>query len=61
MLADDIEYKLPDGDADTRTTFKGIDAVKEHWSTYLASSGNTAITITLYLQIGSIYFQYLSR
>lgn len=40
MLADNVVFKLPDGDNDTRTTFEGLKAVKEFWNNYQRNSGN---------------------
>jgi heme-degrading monooxygenase HmoA len=40
FLANDIEFKLPDGDTDSRTVFKGIENVKDFWNNYVKNSGN---------------------
>lgn len=39
-LAEDVVFKLPDGDTDTRTSIKGLDKVKEFWKSYQEKSGN---------------------
>lgn len=51
LLADDVVYKLPDGDSDTRTTFKGLDAVKAHWANYQQNSGNDKIVIKDFVHV----------
>lgn len=40
MLADDVQFKLPNGDSDSRTVFSGIDEVKAFWKNYVRKSGN---------------------
>lgn len=40
FLANDIEFKLPDGDVDSRTAIKGIENVKDFWDNYVENSGN---------------------
>jgi len=40
MLAEDVQFKLPDGDSDSRTVFTGIEEVKTFWKSYVQKSGN---------------------
>ncbi len=46
MLADDVEYYFPDGDAGTRTTLTGKEAVVNWWKNWVESSGIESMTIT---------------
>jgi len=46
MLSDDIEYYLPDGDADTRTSLIGKDAVMGFWNSYKENSGTDKMVAT---------------
>lgn len=46
MLADDVEYYLPDGGPTTRTGLKGKEAVMAFWNAYEAKSGNSKIVST---------------
>lgn len=43
MLADDVEWYLPDGGPATRTAFKGKKAVMAFWNAYVEKSGNSKI------------------
>ena len=51
FLSDNVEFKLPDGDTDTRTTFKGLDNVKEYWNTYPQNSGNTSTVLKNFVHV----------
>lgn len=46
MLADDVEYYFPDGDAGTRTVLTGKSEVVNWWKNWAASSGIESMTIT---------------
>lgn len=46
MLADDVEYYFPDGDAGTRTTLTGKTAVLDWWKNWRDTSGITSMTFT---------------
>lgn len=49
-LANNVVFKLPDGDAD-RTTFEGIDNVKGYWNSYVEKSGNDKTTLSNFVHI----------
>lgn len=40
LLSNDVVFKLPEGDGDTRTVYKGLDQVKKFWNSYEEKSGN---------------------
>lgn len=40
MLADDVQFKLPEGEGGSRTVFTGIEEVKAFWKSYVQKSGN---------------------
>ncbi len=40
FLSEDVVFRMPDGDKDTRTSFTGIDQVKNFWNNYEQVSGN---------------------
>lgn len=46
MLADDVEYYFPDGDADTRTVLKGKDQVLSFWKKWKDTTGIDKMTFT---------------
>lgn len=46
MLADDIEYYFPDGDAGTRTVLSGKTAVLDWWNNWETTSGITSMTFS---------------
>ncbi|MDX1587182.1 MAG: hypothetical protein R3222_10565 [Balneolaceae bacterium] len=46
MLADDIEYYFPDGDAGTRTVLTGKSAVLDWWNNWQANSGIQSMTFS---------------
>ncbi len=46
FLADDVIFKMPDGDTDTRTVFNGIAQVKDFWNNYEKNSGNDKASFT---------------
>ena len=50
-LANDVVFKLPDGDTDTRTTYRGLDQVKEFWDHYVEKSGNDKSAFTDFVHI----------
>lgn len=51
MLATDVVFKLPNGDAETRTTYTGIKAIKAFWDTYVEQSGNDRTTFTDFVHV----------
>lgn len=51
MLSDDVVFKLPDGDSDTRTTFTGLEDVKAFWNTYQQRSGNQKAIFTDFVHL----------
>ncbi|TNE56474.1 MAG: hypothetical protein EP344_12375 [Bacteroidetes bacterium] len=51
LLSDDVVFKMPDGDTDTRTTFNGLDQVKEFWNNYQQRSGNDKVTFKDFVHI----------
>ena len=51
FLAEDVEFKLPDGDTDSRTVFKGKKAVMAFWNNYEANSGNDRTTFSQFVHI----------
>lgn len=46
MMADDMEFYLPDGDEGTRTALIGKKANMEFWNSYQEKSGNDKMVIT---------------
>lgn len=46
MLADDVEYYFPDGDADTRTILKGKEEVVDWWKNWKETSGIEKMTFS---------------
>lgn len=46
MLSEDVEYYLPDGGPETRTSLIGKKAVMEFWNAYEEKSGNTKIVMS---------------
>ena len=40
MLAENVVFRLPDGDTGTRTSFNGLDEVRNFWNNYQVNSGN---------------------
>lgn len=46
MLADDVQYFFPDGDAGTRTTLVGKEQVVEWWKDWKQNSGIQKMTFT---------------
>lgn len=46
MLADDVEYYFPDGDAETRTVLTGKDEVLNWWKTWKQNSGIEEMSFT---------------
>lgn len=46
MLADDVEYYFPDGDAGTRTVLTGKSAVLDWWNNWETNSGITSMTFS---------------
>ncbi len=51
MMADDIEYYFPDGDAETRSKLIGKSEVMEFWNGYQEKSGNNKMTFTDYVHV----------
>ncbi len=51
FLADDVELQMPDGDRGSRTTYKGLDAVKRHWNSYVERSGNDRLSLTKFVHV----------
>ena len=51
FLADNVEFKLPDGDSDTRTIYKGLDNVMKFWDNYVVESGNNQEEFTDFVHI----------
>ena len=51
FLADDVELHMPDGDRGSRTSFKGLDAVKMHWESYVERSGNDRASFTKFVHV----------
>ncbi len=46
MMADDVQYFFPDGDAGTRTVLKGKEEVLEWWKNWKETSGINKTTFT---------------
>lgn len=46
LLADDVEYYFPDGDADTRTILKGKQAVLDWWKNWKETTGIDTMKFT---------------
>ncbi|NJW52836.1 hypothetical protein HC175_07880 [Salinimicrobium sp. CDJ15-91] len=46
MLADDVEYYFPDGDADTRTILSGKEEVVKWWKDWKKNSGIEKMSFT---------------
>lgn len=51
FLADNVELLMPDGDRGSRTSFKGLDAVKAHWDSYVERSGNDRASFTKFVHV----------
>jgi hypothetical protein len=51
FLADDVAFHMPDGDRGSRTMFKGLDAVKAHWDSYVERSGNDKASFTQFVHV----------
>lgn len=51
FLAEDVVFRLPDGDTDTRTSFKGLPEVKKFWNSYVEKSGNNQAVFTDFVHI----------
>jgi heme-degrading monooxygenase HmoA len=51
LLSDDVEFKLPDGDSGTRTSYKGLDNVKRFWNNYMEKSGNDKLVLKDFVHI----------
>lgn len=51
FLADEVELHMPDGDRGSRTSFKGLDAVKAHWDSYVERSGNDRASFTKFVHV----------
>ena len=45
LLADDVQFHLPDGDRGTRTVVDGKAAVMDFWNSYVEKSGNDKLAI----------------
>lgn len=51
LLANDVVFKLPDGDVDTRTMYEGLDQVKKFWNSYEEKSGNNHVSFKDFVHI----------
>jgi len=51
FLSDKVVFKLPDGDTDTRTTYKGLESVKNFWDNYPQNSGNNKAVFTDFVHV----------
>lgn len=61
FLADNVEFKLPDGDTDTRTVYKGLHEVKKFWNNYVEQSGNDQAEFTDFVHIPVQVNQYIEH
>lgn len=50
-LAENVTFRLPDGDTDTRTSLEGKAAVMNFWNEYVQNSGNTKAEFSKYVHV----------
>ena len=51
FLSEDIVFRMPDGDRGSRTSFEGLEQVKDFWNSYKENSGNDKVTFKDFVHI----------